>query len=301
MSSAFHPFSSVQFDLPHRAFHLEGDGKHCPSGMPEISFCEEAGETDQLALPRDGVDLWLLFVNDTYEDNLVSKYQELLTLREHEQFKRFIFQKDSHRYLVTRALVRTVLSRYASVLPHEWKFKSTKYGRPVIDNLDSVAQMISFSISHTEDLVVMAVTCDRAVGVDTEHLQSVVPIDIADRYFHTREVFTLHAMSAPRRAERLLELWTLKESYIKARGMGFSIPLDCFGFDLTKRGQPTLFVNEGVDDAPMRWRFWQMRLSNDHIAALCIERFQHHPLIITAKRVIPLQTEHLIHVMTLTD
>ena len=62
---------------------------------------------------------------------------------------RFRFEKDRHTSLVTRALVRTVLSRYADVSPGDWRFVANEYGSPEIDE-PSEERCLRFNLSHTE-------------------------------------------------------------------------------------------------------------------------------------------------------
>jgi 4'-phosphopantetheinyl transferase len=55
--------------------------------------------------------------------------------------------------------------------------------------------------------------------------------------------------------QRFFDLWTLKESYIKARGKGLAIPLKSFGFRFTKDNN--ILLDEQVKEAG-HWRFWQL-------------------------------------------
>jgi hypothetical protein len=81
----------------------------------------------------------------------------------------------------------------------------------------------------------------------------------------------MQRLSLPLRTMRFWELWTLKESYIKARGMGLWIPLDEFAFDLDEPRRIAIEFAPGFDDRPSRWQFRQMRLTAHHLLALCVE------------------------------
>src|SRR5205823_5574435 len=103
------------------------------------------------------------------------------------------------------------------------------YGRP--ETANSEASNLSFNISHTHSLIVLGVTRGRALGVDVENFRArEVSIDVADRYFAPQEVAVLNASPQHEQQYRFFEYWTFKESYIKARGMGLSLPLDKFSF-----------------------------------------------------------------------
>ena len=103
------------------------------------------------------IHLWLTFFEAIREKRLLAAYRELLNAKEREEESRFYFAKDRQRYLVTRALVRTALSRYASVDPKDWVFSTNPYGRPHIVNAEATEDSLSFSVSHTQGLIVLGV------------------------------------------------------------------------------------------------------------------------------------------------
>ncbi|MBI3561317.1 MAG: 4'-phosphopantetheinyl transferase superfamily protein [Gammaproteobacteria bacterium] len=241
-----------------------------------------------LALSREQVDVWLVYVDETYDENLVASYRRLLTAQELEQEARFYFPNDRHRFLVTRALVRDVLSRYEAISPQDWRFEQNAYGRPTIANDNVISKLISFNISHSDGLIILSITRDRALGVDTENLTRSAPMQIANSYFSPREIAALHRLPAALLSQRFFELWTLKESYIKARGMGLTIPLDQFSFNLDVDQQIRIEFETAFDDLSSRWWFWQWRPSANHIAALCLELEDGAAATVITRKVIPL-------------
>ena len=241
------------------------------------------------------VDLWFAFYDGIRDERLLADYMRLLTEEERAQQKRFYFEKDRHRHLVTRALVRTVLSKYAPVAAPDWMFSKNQYGRPEIANNDAVARTISFNITHTHGLIILAVTREQAIGVDTENIRVRQPaIEIADRFFSAEEVTELHTIPAHGQHERFFHYWTLKESYIKARGMGLSIPLDRFGFHFPHAAQVGIKIDPQLNDDAARWRFWQLQPSADFLAALCVERTQGASPLLIMRNIEPLSTEKII-------
>jgi 4'-phosphopantetheinyl transferase len=103
------------------------------------------------------IDLWCTYISEIGDDSLLPRYDALLGADERARQARFRFAKDQRRHLVTRALVRTVLSRYAAVRPEDWVFSAGAHGRPAI-SAPRVAPPLEFNISHCADLVVLAVT-----------------------------------------------------------------------------------------------------------------------------------------------
>jgi 4'-phosphopantetheinyl transferase len=218
----------------------------------------------------DRIDLWFTFLEDVAggpeNNDLLQRYRALLSPPELQAQQRFHFEKDRHRYLVTRALVRTVLSRYAPIAPQDWEFAANAYGKPSVAksmaHSAALAQTLSFNVSHTQDLVVLGVTHGAALGVDVESTQRGAALDAAQAFFAPSEVADLAQLPAHLQADRFFQYWTLKESYIKARGLGLSIGLDQFSFDLSQPGRVRLWV-------AAHWRFWQLRPSPQHWVAVC--------------------------------
>lgn len=218
------------------------------------------------------IHLWLAHLGDTADRRLLAQYRELLSEEELQKQARFHFERDRHRYLVTRAMVRTVLSKYAEVAPREWTFQVNEYGKPSAASQLTGAGGIDFNVSHTDGLVVLGVTRQRAIGVDVENVRArEAAIEIADRYFAPAEVTALRALPSDRQHLGFFKYWTLKESYIKARGMGLAIALDQFAFEFEDEARIRLAVHPRLGDQPQRWTFWQLQPTQNHLVAICAE------------------------------
>lgn len=228
---------------------------------------------ETLRIPADEIHLWLASYEEIADERLHAGYRELLNAEERAQEPRFYFARDRRRYLVTRALVRTVLSRYVPVHPAEWMFATNAYGRPEAANAAAREMGLSFNISHTHSLIVLALTTGREIGVDVENIRArEVSIGVADRYFAPQEVSVLNAAPAHEQQYRFFEYWTFKESYIKARGMGLSLPLDKFSFHYPDPRAVEIAIDPELADDAARWQFWQFRPSPEYLVAVCAER-----------------------------
>lgn len=243
------------------------------------------------------IHFWLAPYDVPIGESVRSAYRRLLNREELAQEPRFYFAKDRQRYLVTRALVRTVLSRYISISPREWIFTTNAYGRPEIVNEQARNQDMVFNISHTDSLIVLAVTQQRALGVDVENLQArEAAIDIADHYFAAEEVAELNAAPRHEQQYRFFEYWTFKESYIKARGMGLSLPLDKFSFHYPGDHAVEIAIHPELADDSSRWHFWQFQPSPEYLVAVCAERLgMESPRFVVRKAVPLLSEKELIH------
>lgn len=245
---------------------------------------------------EDSIDIWLAFYHGLEDEAHAARLRVLLSEDERVQEPRYYFADDRKRYLVTRALVRTVLSRYAPIAPCDWVFAKNDYGRPHIasDTLTACteAQSLRFNISHTRGLIALAVTRGREVGVDVENLTTrAVSLGIADRFFSPMEVAELGQVPVHAQQDKFFEYWTFKESYIKARGMGLSLPLNRFSFHYPHARAVRIVIEPDLEDDAERWSFWQCRPGTEYLLALCAERRPGPPPVVRLLRLLPLLHE----------
>ena len=116
-------------------------------------------------------------------------------------------------------------------------------------------------------------------------------LDLAERFFAPHEAAALRRVDASDRPARFLEYWTLKESYIKARGLGLAIPLASFSFDLPPAAPDDIRIRftSAVDDDATRWQFSVDRFGRDHLIATTVERDRREPVRVTLhEAVVPL-------------
>ena len=250
------------------------------------------GMNGTIPLTPAEIHLWLAFYDEITDERLLSEYRALLNAAEKEQEKRFYFARDRLRYLVTRALVRTVLSRYLPIHPRDWMFSTNAYGCPQIANAEAKEECISFNISHTHSLIVLGVTRHRALGVDVENVEArEALLDIADRFFAPQEVTALNAVPMAQQQYRFFEYWTFKESYIKARRMGLSLPLNKFSFHYSHDQSVEIAIDPELADDATRWQFWQFRPRSEYLVALCAERVGNEPPKLTVRQAVPMLSE----------
>jgi 4'-phosphopantetheinyl transferase len=243
--------------------------------------------------PEPGeIHVWLAFYDEIADERVHAAYRELLDGAEKEQEPRFYFERDRRRYLITRALVRTVLSRYLSIDPRECIFSTNTYGRPEIVNAEARQACLSFNLSHTHSLIVLGVTRGRALGVDVENVRvREAAIDVADRYFAPREAAALAGTPPDQQQYRFFEYWTFKESYIKARGMGLSLPLDKFSFQYPDDHTVEIAIDPELADDPARWQFWQFQPASEYLVAICAERVGARSPSLIVRQVVPRMSE----------
>lgn len=222
------------------------------------------------ALPPDEIHLHVADDSTITAPALLARYDAMLNPEEAARRDRFHFEQHRHQFLVARALVRSTLSVYRpDIQPAEWQFAANAYGRPRITGAG--AGTLDFNLSHTDGRIVLAVCRAQSPGVDIERLDRLETVtDIAARFFAERETRALSALPLSAQRRRFFDLWTLKEAYIKARGMGLSIPLKDFSIHFPAEGRATIRFADGVDDDPSRWQFWSLHAGEGYALSLAI-------------------------------
>ncbi len=173
-------------------------------------------------------------------------------------------------YITAHALNRLVLTRQRpSVDPSAWRFSVGAWGRPHPINPETGE--LRCNLSHTRGMTAVAVTEGTDVGVDVEWIRPDDWIfDTAPTVFSAAEVDSLGRLGNDERRDRFFLYWTLKESYIKARGMGVSLPLTLISFARTVGEQVTLDLDPSLGDDASSWAFATFRPSTDVRGAVAV-------------------------------
>ena len=251
-------------------------------------------ESMPITLPEHTIHLWFVHTNRINDAALLKQYQALMSIEEQERNQRFIFEKDQKRHLITRALIRSVLSEYdPSIAPQDWCFTENGYGKPqVLPAL--LKRPLSFNLSHSGNMIALAISREPELGIDIESLNPNTPNDdLAKHAFAPTEYQQLKDLTSDDFYSRFYDFWTLKEAYIKACGLGLSIPLDSFSFSFEQANIKINF-DESRKDHPEHWQFWQITPNPDYKVALAIksgkEKISSEQIVI--REVIPLECAH---------
>jgi len=234
------------------------------------------------------VDLWYVRLDDSTDPALWQEYYELLPSDERSRAERFSHGGSRQQFLAGRALVRTVLAQYEGVDPRSLRFECNAYGKPSLSERGS--QQLEFNLSHTRGLVVCAVTVGHAIGVDVENSDRTTDCgQLATRFFARTEATTLACLAPERQRAVFFEFWTLKEAFIKARGMGLSIPLDGFAFSLVPDRPPRITFLRLGDEDPGAWQFARLTLGPAYQLAVALHRGAPPEMEILVRKALPLR------------
>ncbi|ONG59111.1 hypothetical protein BKE38_00070 [Pseudoroseomonas deserti] len=203
---------------------------------------------------------------DTADAATLARWQALLSPEEQARAARFHFEADRRAYVAAHALKRQMLSDHGGRPPQDWCFATGAAGKPEVEG----HPWLRFSLSHCRSLVACAVAATDDVGLDVEALsRPALTPGLADRFFAPEEAAMLRTLPAAEQPSAFLQIWTLKESFVKATGHGIGLGLERFAFAL---GPPRLLFAPPETGAVAAWRVAQWQPLPGHWLALALRR-----------------------------
>ncbi|WP_321492446.1 4'-phosphopantetheinyl transferase superfamily protein [uncultured Desulfobacter sp.] len=217
-------------------------------------------------LPLDSGHIHVFYTRaDQISDlSLLRQYRDYLSLEEIQKADRYLKPEDRHLSLVSKALVRYLLSRVTGLNPKMLCFSVNEYGKPFLAGWPD----IHFNLSHSHGAAVCALCRGTAVGVDLEDVERRMALSVAKRFFCTCEAELVSQVPDAEKRKLFFDIWTLKEAYVKAVGRGLTLALDSFYFNAGEPVVQITFSDTGRID-PL-WQFFQWRPEPGKIVAAAV-------------------------------
>lgn len=233
--------------------------------------------------------LWLARPPGPASLRLTESRLAVLSPEERGRYDRFIPDRAKAEFLTGRVLLRNCLGRYLESPPESISFAISSHGKLSLDVAQG--QSLQFNLSHTRDIVACVFAVDRIIGVDVEAIDAKCEIfAIAERFFSEAERSYLRRFNGSDAVERFFKIWTLKEAYIKARGLGLSLPLQDFSFtfgDGKQEGGERIeigFAGELANcDNAENWQFECLQPTPRCALAIAIDRGQRPDLTLLCR------------------
>jgi 4'-phosphopantetheinyl transferase len=159
-------------------------------------------------LDHRAIDIWRINLREL-PDRLT-----LLSPDEQARAQRFRYATDRSDFIAARATLRRLLGSYLKRAPEQLEFGYGPQGKPTIAGLE-------FNLSHAAGWALVAVSADRAVGVDLEAIRPVADLaGLTARFFNSAEHAAIEQLPLDQREAAFFRYWTCKEAYLKATGTG---------------------------------------------------------------------------------
>lgn len=212
-------------------------------------------------LPKQAVHIWRssLAINPP----LLQSLEKLLSADELARSQRFRFPQHQRRFVAGRGRLRQILGRYLDVAPDRLEFHYSPTGKPTLDS--AIAGGLQFNLSHSQDLMLCAVSRDRALGIDLEQLRPVSDLEpLTERFFAIAESRRICALPVESRSQAFLQYWTCKEAILKAMGTGLA---NLSEVELT----PIDGALQPIGTALKPWRLQSFIPATEFVAAIAVE------------------------------
>ncbi len=230
----------------------------------------QPGTLSAIPLAETGVDVWIAPVVGSEPTDA---WEEFLTPEERDRARRFRFKEDFRRFVYGRGLLRELLASYLGVRATEVQFVYSEEGKPGLAP-DKATLPVSFNVSHSGTYILVGFARNRRIGVDVEQMRRDIEVEqIAKRFFSDAEQQALVSLDQASRIPAFFRCWTRKEAFVKATGVGLSLPLHQFDVSLLPGEAATLLATRPEPLEAQRWTLRNIELDADYAAAVAVERY----------------------------
>lgn len=198
----------------------------------------------------------------------------LLSDDERQRMNRFYFLRHRIQFATCHANLRRILGFYLGCDTSSLKFAIGPFGKPTVDAVifkEHVANQISFNLTHTATVGVLAVASEIEVGVDAEVIRPIGP-DVAETHFSSRELGDLNTLSGDAWLNAFYTIWTRKEALLKAEGVGLNLPLADFDVSVLPHCDPALVGSRPAGLFNHSWQLRHLIPADGVIGALAMSR-----------------------------
>jgi 4'-phosphopantetheinyl transferase len=186
-------------------------------------------------------------------------------LSEDERMRATDYRRQSDRrvFVTGRAVLRLLLARYTGKRPEELVFRCNEHGKPAL-----AGSAIHFNVAHAGDWVVHAVAREP-VGIDIEAVTDMPKRELpVEELFSSLEREQLRELPARHGQAAFFQCWVRKEAYVKALGLGLSVPLDAFAVSLASAEPAPLLRPWSGDALGASWRLTALELGSGYACAV---------------------------------
>lgn len=223
-----------------------------------------------LHLLQEEVHVWRVSLAQS-DASLAARFA-CLSSEEQQRARRFHFERDQRRYIISQSSLRQLIGWYVQLAPREVQFQHGQRGKPILLPEQHVPYRLTFNLSHSHEMAVYAFARNREIGVDIEHIRPVPDRDqIVKRFFAPAEQTSFFELPETLRTAAFFQCWTCKEAFIKALGDGLYYPLDQFVVAFAPGETARLLSVADHPEALTQWSLRAFAPAPDYTAAIVAE------------------------------
>ena len=208
------------------------------------------------------VKIWTVLNSSSLD---LTPYLQFLSSDEKERAKKFRFQGDQANYILGKSILRILVGKYLEQDPKSIEFNYNAYGKPELPD----GSGLKFNISHSGDLVLLGFNEIHPIGVDVEKIKIDFDVmEVAANYFSATELRSLRKVPHEDQKRAFYRCWTRKESFIKAKGLGVSFPLDKFSVSIDKDEEAQLIETNWEPNEKDQWQIYSFVPAKNYLAAI---------------------------------
>lgn len=237
---------------------------------------QHLSEPSPAAIPLSAnfIDVWLCNLQQL--SNNISEFYGMLSNTERKRADKLMIKEKQEQFVITRGCLRQRLGWLTDSDPASFVFDYLEHGKPVLGKSSSGESVsgndqqyndITFNVSHSSELALIAISLNQQLGVDIEKVnRDANPRKLVTRFFSQAEQTAMSALPESLLAKAFCASWTRKEAFIKAVGDGVTYGLN--NFDVTvdpESHTPDINLHHASDE---KWSAFNLPINDDYMACL---------------------------------
>lgn len=154
-------------------------------------------------------------------DGLIKDALPFLSLEEQKRAKRIVNHNRYRRFILGHYFARLLLSRALGIQPNEISINFTEGSKPTLIN---PAIKLDFNISHSHELIFVAIGKLRAIGIDIQEMRPLRSLERLIKFSHHQD--EKKRLPSILQKEHFYQTWTAKEALLKGDGRGLRSPMN---------------------------------------------------------------------------
>lgn len=229
---------------------------------------------NESAYKPERVDVYRLRL-DLPESDIATRKQ-WLSAEEKARAEKYLSAIKAREFIITRSSLKKILATTLAEDPANIIIAHASAGKPYLVCADRHT-CIRFSVSHSYNMALIAITQDHAVGVDVEKIRSNIDYEtLSRRFFSSAEFELLQQCNATTRLRAFFAVWTRKEAIVKATGKGIALGLKQFDVSVDP-DQPGRVLATRWEQADMPdWTLLNLETTSNYIASLAVSSSNVH-------------------------